>query len=194
MSIPPIQMPPLPARLPLPLSPSPSSSLTPNHVFPLHDYPQRPPTPNMWHHGLLFPNTGSKLHFLSADLTRTAFTAANRGPGDRTVGYTGALSSASSPLSSPQPTPTPSPPSHQSTTAPLNTGYDVLAAPTIPVAPPMSAFFPSCLFKVICRYCLRDDHDIRYIQCPNCYKKEVELIITAGNVLAFLFPAFFSYN
>jgi hypothetical protein len=89
VSIPPIQTPPLPARLPLPLSPSPSSSPTPNHVFPLHDYPQRPPTPNMWHPGLLFPNTGSKLHFLSADLIRTAFAAANRGPGDRTVGYTG---------------------------------------------------------------------------------------------------------
>ncbi len=193
MSIPPIQTPPLPARLPLPLSPSPSSSPTPNHVFPLHDYPQRPPMPNMWHPGLLFPNTGSKLHFLSADLTRTTFAAANRGPGDRTVGYTGSelcllAAVITSAYSNAVSTFTPS------TTAPLNTGYDVLAAPTIPVAPPMSALFPSCLFKVICRYCLRDDHDVRYRQCPNCYKKEVELIITAGNVLAFLFPAFFSYN
>jgi hypothetical protein len=48
---------------------------------------------------------------------------------------------------------------------------NVEAISTIPVAPPMSAHFPSCYFKVICRYCLRDSHDIRYKQCPGCYRK-----------------------
>jgi hypothetical protein len=45
------------------------------------------------------------------------------------------------------------------------------AVSTIPVAPPMSDYFPSCYFKVICRYCFHDSHDIRYKQCPGCYRK-----------------------
>jgi hypothetical protein len=59
-----------------------------------------------------------------------------------------------------------SPPS--STPAPSDTGL----ISTIPAAPPMSSYFPSCAFKVICRYCFKDDHDIRYKQCPRCYKKK----------------------
>jgi hypothetical protein len=35
----------------------------------------------------------------------------------------------------------------------------------------MSSFFPTCPFKVICRLCFKNDHDIRYKQCPYCYKK-----------------------
>jgi hypothetical protein len=45
-------------------------------------------------------------------------------------------------------------------------------APTIPPAPPFSKYLPSCTFKVIFRYCCRDNHDICYRQCPTCYKKK----------------------
>ncbi len=65
----------------------------------------------------------------------------------------------------------PSSPSHQTATLPTNAGFNIPATPVIPAAPPMSSFFPNCPFKVICRYCLRDNHDVRYRQCPNCYKK-----------------------
>ncbi len=47
---------------------------------------------------------------------------------------------------------------------PTNTGS------TIPTAPPMSIRFPSACFKVICRYCLCNSHNICYKQCPDCYK------------------------
>jgi hypothetical protein len=56
------------------------------------------------------------------------------------------------------------------------------AASTIPVAPPMSSYFPSCAFKVICRYCFHDDHDICYKQCPSCYKKKMEPTISDGDI------------
>ncbi len=55
-----------------------------------------------------------------------------------------------------------------STPAPSDTGL----TSTIPAAPLMSSYLPSCVFKVICRYCFKDDHDIRYKQCPRCYKKK----------------------
>jgi hypothetical protein len=44
--------------------------------------------PNMWHPGLLFANAGSEPHILTADFNRTALTAANNGPGDRTNKFT----------------------------------------------------------------------------------------------------------
>jgi hypothetical protein len=69
----------------------------------------------------------------------------------------------------PSPT-TSSPPSSPRFQAPP-TPPPIDRTPTIPAAPPMSKYFPDCPFKVICRYCLRDDHDVRYRQCPNCYKK-----------------------
>jgi hypothetical protein len=71
------------------------------------------------------------------------------------------------------PSTAPPPPSHLGTPAPATavTSLNERAATTIPDAPPMSTFFPSCPFKVICRYCLCDDHDVRYRQCPSCYKK-----------------------
>jgi hypothetical protein len=47
----------------------------------------------------------------------------------------------------------------------------VPVANTIPVAPPMSSYLPSCPFKVICRLCFKNDHDICYKQCPYCYRK-----------------------
>jgi hypothetical protein len=34
----------------------------------------------------------------------------------------------------------------------------------------MSGHFPSASFKVICRYCFRNSHNICYKQCPDCYK------------------------
>jgi hypothetical protein len=43
----------------------------------------------------------------------------------------------------------------QSTTPPSD-------ASTIPPAPPFSKYLPTCSFKVICRYCCRDNHDILY--------------------------------
>ncbi len=71
------------------------------------------------------------------------------------------------------PSTAPSPPSYLGMPTPATTvtSLNEQAATTIPDAPPMSTFFPSCSFKVICRYCLRDDHDVRYRQCPSCYKK-----------------------
>ncbi len=67
---------------------------------------------------------------------------------------------------------TPPPQSHLGTPTPAltDTSLNERATTTIPDAPPMSTFFPSCPFKVICRYCLRDDH-IRYRQCQSCFKK-----------------------
>jgi hypothetical protein len=34
----------------------------------------------------------------------------------------------------------------------------------------MSHHFPTASFKVICRYCFRNSHNICYKQCPDCYK------------------------
>jgi hypothetical protein len=65
-----------------------------------------------------------------------------------------------------------SPTTHRSTPVPADASLSGPAASTIPVAPPMSPYFPSCSFKVICRYCFHDDHDICYKQCPSCYKKK----------------------
>jgi hypothetical protein len=67
-------------------------------------------------------------------------------------------------------TPSP-PPQHTAMPAPMDTSLIIRATTTIPEAPPMSKFFPNCPFKVRCRYCLRDNHDICYRQCPSCYKK-----------------------
>jgi hypothetical protein len=64
------------------------------------------------------------------------------------------------------------PPSHHTSPAPTDPAISEPALDTIPVAPPMSAFFPKCPFKVICRYCFTDDHDIHYKQCPGCYRKK----------------------
>ncbi len=55
-------------------------------------------------------------------------------------------------------------------------------ASTIPPAPPFSKYLPSCTFKVFCRFCFRDNHDICYRQCPTCYKKRGEQIILDGDV------------
>jgi hypothetical protein len=55
-------------------------------------------------------------------------------------------------------------------------------ASTIPPAPPFSKYLPTCTFKVICRYCCRDNHDICYRQCPSCYKKREVLTISDGNL------------
>ncbi len=66
-------------------------------------------------------------------------------------------------------------------------------SPTIPAVPPMSAYFPSCPFKVICRYCLRDDHDVRY-SVQTAIRNEVVLIIMAGNALEIPFHARLFYN
>jgi hypothetical protein len=63
------------------------------------------------------------------------------------------------------------PPSHHTSSVPTDSAVSEPATDTIPVAPPMTAFFPKCPFKVICRYCFRDDHDICYKQCPSCYRK-----------------------
>jgi hypothetical protein len=40
----------------------------------------------------------------------------------------------------------------------------------IPIAPPFSIHLPSAPFKVICRQCFRNSHNIAYRQCPECYK------------------------
>jgi hypothetical protein len=83
------------------------------------------------------------------------------GPPESPPSETPPAISATSPPS-PRATPTP---------APADIGSDVPTDSSIPIAPPMSKYFPSCPFKVLCRYCHRDDHDIRYRQCPSCYKK-----------------------
>jgi hypothetical protein len=69
-------------------------------------------------------------------------------------------------LSSPTPTspsalPMPSPTTSSPPSSPRLPAPPIDKSPTIPAAPPMSAYFPSCPFKVICRYCLQDDHDVR---------------------------------
>ncbi len=60
-------------------------------------------------------------------------------------------SSSSSPLPPPSLSPTPQP-----------------AASNIPAAPPMSIHFPLASFKVICRLCFQNSHNISYKQCPDC--------------------------
>jgi hypothetical protein len=36
----------------------------------------------------------------------------------------------------------------------------------------MSIHFPSACFKVICRLCFRNSHNISYKQCPDCCKSQ----------------------
>jgi hypothetical protein len=43
---------------------------------------------DIWHPGSLLPSHGSDQHLLDADITRTAFIAANRGPGDNSANIT----------------------------------------------------------------------------------------------------------
>ncbi len=74
------------------------------------------------------------------------------------------------PMSPPSSSP-PSQPSPQSSPAPPDSSLDTLVTTNIPVAPPMSSYLPSSPFKVICRCCTRDCHDIRYRQCPGCCKR-----------------------
>jgi hypothetical protein len=72
----------------------------------------------------------------------------------------------------PQPSHHSSPAPAPSSPAPSEASVSEPTSSSIPVAPPMSSFFPSCPFKVICHLCFRDNHDIRYKQCPSCYKKQ----------------------
>jgi hypothetical protein len=97
------------------------------------------------------------------------------------------LTTTSSPLQ-PDP-PATSPPCAQ---APIDTTNETSDAvqpstppsevPNIPPAPPFSKYLPTCTFKVICRFCFRDDHDICYRQCPTCYKKRGAKTISDGDL------------
>jgi hypothetical protein len=57
-------------------------------------------------------------------------------------------------------------PAQSTSPAPSDSASEPAAA-IIPVAPPMSSYFPKCPFKVICCYCFRDDHDVRYTVAEN---------------------------
>jgi hypothetical protein len=85
----------------------------------------------------------------------------------------GPPSPATSPSPATPPTPSSSTPSavSPSSSSPSNDSLPSSDASTIPPAPPFSKYLPSCPFKVICRLCFRDNHDICYKQCPSCYKR-----------------------
>jgi hypothetical protein len=78
-------------------------------------------------------------------------------------------------MPSPSPEPSPPPPSPPSSPSPPPSPSPPTPHPadnTIPPAPPMSIHFPLACFKVICRFCLQNSHNISYRQCPDCYKKQ----------------------